>query len=197
MKVDDQDALCAAVVRPMQAQDLVPVLHLVQLVPEAPAWTTEEFRKLVATSPVGYYPAASAGAVLLRRAWVAEANTQVLGLVVIQCLQFANPHATRPGTAIPSDEPGALSPAAECEVESILVHPEARRIGIARHLLAAGMEWCCQQHAEILRLEVRRSNRAAIGLYEQAGFITTGARPGYYQQPEEDAMLMQLRFVKT
>jgi ribosomal-protein-alanine N-acetyltransferase len=43
-------------------------------------------------------------------------------------------------------------------------------------------------------LEVRRSNLAAIGLYEKTGFVLSGVRPGYYpplgkDAPREDALL--------
>ena len=39
-------------------------------------------------------------------------------------------------------------------------------------------------------LEVRVSNRKAIGLYENAGFRITGVRRGYYTDNREDAYVM-------
>lgn len=39
-------------------------------------------------------------------------------------------------------------------------------------------------------LEVRESNAAAIRLYEKSGFHGQGVRPGYYENPEEGALIM-------
>ena len=41
-----------------------------------------------------------------------------------------------------------------------------------------------------ITLEVRPSNVAAIGLYEQHGFLFAGARPAYYPDSGEDALIM-------
>ena len=42
-------------------------------------------------------------------------------------------------------------------------------------------------------LEVRVSNATAIHLYEKYGFVSEGIRPGYYDKPKEDAMIMWRR----
>ena len=83
----------------------------------------------------------------------------------------------------------------ECELENIAVAEPWRRQGIALRLLAAGMLWCRAWSAAGesdagLWLEVRASNRSAIAFYERAGFMVSGRRPGYYAQPEEDAVLL-------
>jgi ribosomal-protein-alanine N-acetyltransferase len=39
-------------------------------------------------------------------------------------------------------------------------------------------------------LEVRRSNVAALGLYEGLGFACEGVRKDYYQTPREDALVL-------
>ena len=44
-----------------------------------------------------------------------------------------------------------------------------------------------------LLLEVRASNRAALAFYHAHGFVETGRRIGYYADPIEDAVLMQVR----
>jgi ribosomal-protein-alanine N-acetyltransferase len=41
-------------------------------------------------------------------------------------------------------------------------------------------------------LEVRAGNLAAQTLYKKYGFITTGVRPRYYKDNDEDAILMDL-----
>lgn len=42
-------------------------------------------------------------------------------------------------------------------------------------------------------LEVRVSNKAAIGLYEKLGFVSEGVRPRFYEKPVEDALIMWKR----
>jgi ribosomal-protein-alanine N-acetyltransferase len=162
-------------IRPVEPQDLAPILRLTQLIPEAPAWSTEDFRKLVAAPQ----HLSANDSSLSRTAWVAESNARVLGLIVVQSLRIS----------------GESEPAqAECELESILVDPAARRLGLGQQLLSTAIAWCVQQHAAILRLEVRRSNQPAICLYEKFSFVRTGIRPRYYSAPEEDALLMQFKF---
>ena len=38
-------------------------------------------------------------------------------------------------------------------------------------------------------LEVRAGNAPAIGLYERLGFVSEGKRPGFYEDPKEDAVI--------
>ena len=45
-----------------------------------------------------------------------------------------------------------------------------------------------------LLLEVRVSNAPAIALYEKLGFSPLGVRPGFYEAPREDALIMQRVF---
>jgi len=75
----------------------------------------------------------------------------------------------------------------EREILNVAVDPAQRRKGIALALvldeLARGPgRWF---------LEVRASNEAAIRLYETAGFERCGSRPGYYQEPAEEAIVMR------
>ena len=49
-----------------------------------------------------------------------------------------------------------------------------------------------REHLSRLTLEVRASNAPAIALYEKHGFHQAGLRPGYYQHPREDAVIMTL-----
>ena len=78
------------------------------------------------------------------------------------------------------------------ELESIAVAVEAQRRGVARELFAAlACELKRRQITEVL-LEVRPSNERATSVYRALGFEETGCRPGYYADPEEDAVLMRL-----
>ncbi len=78
----------------------------------------------------------------------------------------------------------------ELQVVSLAVRPEARRRRVASRLLSHLFE---RAGAPVKRayLEVRRSNRAAIEMYEGFGFRVVGVRQGYYDHPKEDALLME------
>jgi [ribosomal protein S18]-alanine N-acetyltransferase len=73
-------------------------------------------------------------------------------------------------------------------VMNIAVDVDERRRGIASALLAELYERA-EQDARYT-LEVRRSNAAAIQLYEREGFRAAGMRRRYYQDNGEDALIM-------
>ena len=80
--------------------------------------------------------------------------------------------------------------AGEVHIHSIATHPDQRRAGVGgqllAHLIAAGRA----AGATLATLEVRRGNVPAIALYERAGFRTVTTRAGYYQDNQEDALVM-------
>jgi len=76
------------------------------------------------------------------------------------------------------------------EIESIAVAASARRTGIGRTLCTAALDWCHEQGATSILLEVRANSTAAIALYTALGFVTAGRRPRYYRNPGDDALLM-------
>ncbi|MCI8303924.1 MAG: ribosomal protein S18-alanine N-acetyltransferase [Lawsonibacter sp.] len=78
-------------------------------------------------------------------------------------------------------------------IDNIAVVPDARRHGVASALLEVFCRFGAVNLA-FLTLEVRASNAAAIGLYEKHGFQRAGLRPGYYQKPREDAVIMTREF---
>jgi len=71
---------------------------------------------------------------------------------------------------------------------SIAVHPNNRRGGIARRLLAALEERL--EKGRLVRLEARKSNLPAIELYRGQGFQETGVIEAYYSDGE-DAVVME------
>jgi [ribosomal protein S18]-alanine N-acetyltransferase len=73
---------------------------------------------------------------------------------------------------------------------NIAVTPEHRRTGVAGRLLARLFEEA--GGALPFTLEVRVSNRNAIGMYERFGFRSAGVRPRYYHDNGEDALIMWL-----
>lgn len=79
-----------------------------------------------------------------------------------------------------------------CELESIAVSLSARRDGVGSGLLTGFLGWARACGAARVELEVRAGNSAAIGFYRHAGFHPAGRRPSYYQNPEEDALLLTL-----
>jgi ribosomal-protein-alanine N-acetyltransferase len=81
----------------------------------------------------------------------------------------------------------------ELHINSLAVDPERRRQGLASALLRVVCREACEAGATKATLEVRRSNRAAIGLYEHLGFAVEGVRLGYYEQPKEDALVLWCR----
>lgn len=80
-------------------------------------------------------------------------------------------------------------------IDNIAVHPDARRHGVADALLDVFCRFG-EVNLAFLTLEVRKSNMAAIALYEKHGFQWAGLRPGYYQHPREDAVIMTREFPK-
>ena len=89
---------------------------------------------------------------------------------------------------------GLESVCGEGSVTNIAVLPKFRRRGtgeaLTRALLAAAQELALDR----LLLEVRVSNAPAIALYEKLGFSPLGVRPGFYEAPREDALIMQRVF---
>src|SRR5882672_2333314 len=75
-----------------------------------------------------------------------------------------------------------VRPAAdEAEILSLAVLPARRRRGLARRLLAAALERLIAAGIRRLLLEVAEDNVAARRLYQNAGLIPIGRRPGYYR----------------
>jgi ribosomal-protein-alanine N-acetyltransferase len=74
-------------------------------------------------------------------------------------------------------------------VMNVSVDPDRRRAGIASALLDALIERIGDPQA-LYTLEVRVSNTAAIRLYERYGFLSAGVRRRYYQDNQEDALIM-------
>jgi len=82
----------------------------------------------------------------------------------------------------------------EMHLINLAVHPKHRRRGIARQLLAEGLAQARNLGAALAWLEVRPSNVAARQLYESFGFKEVGRRPRYYDDTQEDALLLTLEW---
>jgi len=77
----------------------------------------------------------------------------------------------------------------ESDLVSIAVREDCRNMGIARELLDIAYGMAAERGVEMIHLEVRESNQAAISLYESEGFTKDGIRRGFYDKPKEDAIL--------
>jgi [ribosomal protein S18]-alanine N-acetyltransferase len=153
-------------VREGVAADLVGVMRLEQEIAEAPHWTAAEYGAIVDS-------AGFADGAVRRRLFVAEGETGLLGFAVGKVLV---------------SEAASLG-----ELESIAVDVLARQSGVGRTLCETVIRWCRERGATEVELEVRAGSVGAITLYRGLGFVAVGERVGYYRDPVEDALLMQLR----
>jgi ribosomal-protein-alanine N-acetyltransferase len=84
--------------------------------------------------------------------------------------------------------------AGEWEIENIAVTGSARRRGLGSRLMGEFLNMVRREGGKSVFLEVRESNSAARRLYEKWGFLETGRRKMYYQDPAEDALLLSFSF---
>lgn len=80
----------------------------------------------------------------------------------------------------------------EAHVATIAVHPDHRHKGIGAALLANALIIAAHRGALTSLLEVRVSNLPALKLYERFGYLVDGVRKNYYQDNQEDALLLTL-----
>ncbi len=78
----------------------------------------------------------------------------------------------------------------EVHIKDIAVREDLRMRGVASKLVAAMVNISHHKGVVHATLEVRRSNTSAIKLYEKFGFMVKGARPLYYSDTQEDALIM-------
>jgi ribosomal-protein-alanine N-acetyltransferase len=80
----------------------------------------------------------------------------------------------------------------EVHVATLATHPDFRRQGIAKRLLAYTLRGLIEEGAVSSFLEVRESNLAAQDMYRKFGYEATARRRRYYRDNDEDAILMTL-----
>jgi len=80
----------------------------------------------------------------------------------------------------------------EVHIANIGAATDRQRRGIGQWMMRNLLDQAEKDGFTLAHLEVRRSNRAAIALYEKLGFRIVGVRKNYYQQEKEDALLMTL-----
>ena len=149
-------------------------------------------------------------------ATIRRATTEDLpSLIAIEAASFTRPWSrgavaaelSHPGAALWIAQrvvplPAALGYAAfrclagEAELLRVAIVPAARRGGLARRLIAAGLAEATRQGATLCHLEVAADNLAAIELYRQFGFDQVGRRPNYYRHGEA-ALLFTKQLIET
>ncbi len=80
----------------------------------------------------------------------------------------------------------------EAHITNVAVRADMRGQGLGRQLMGRLIQLAADSGMIWMTLEVRRSNKAAQNLYRSFGFIDVGYRKRYYEDNQEDALLMAL-----
>lgn len=75
-------------------------------------------------------------------------------------------------------------------ITNIAVMPEFRGLGVAKKLLEKIIDFGVSKNLTFISLEVRKSNIAAISLYQKFDFLPVGERKNFYSAPIENALIM-------
>jgi len=81
----------------------------------------------------------------------------------------------------------------EAQITNLVVRKESRCRGVGRRLLEFIFDCARAEMCTVCTLEVRKSNAHAQSLYQALGFEVKGTRKKIYQNPEDDAVLMEKR----
>ena len=81
----------------------------------------------------------------------------------------------------------------EGNIDNVVVDENYRQTGVGSRLMEELLRQGEERGITAFTLEVRVSNAGAIRLYEKYGFVSEGIRPGFYDKPKEDAMIMWRR----
>jgi ribosomal-protein-alanine N-acetyltransferase len=85
---------------------------------------------------------------------------------------------------------GLISYGDEAHVTTIAVDPDHQRLKIGTRVLYELIRESQRMGAHAVSLEVRVTNWGAQRLYARFGFRPVGVRKGYYQETNEDALVM-------
>ena len=118
------------------------------------------------------------------RPWSLALFMSELGLRSTRCYIVARVEGTVVGYA------GLMLTGDDAHVTTIAVDPAWQRHQIGTRLLAFLAHESLRRGARNLTLEVRVSNDAAQAMYHKFGFKPAGIRKNYYQETNEDALVM-------
>ena len=163
-------------VRPARPSDQPRLVEIAAHSATAAQWNQAEYLKLLtseesASQSEGGLPVIDPQSeAQSRTALVVEQDANVVGFIVGQQLED------------------------EWEIENIAVTGAARRRGLGSRLVGELLDVVRGRGGKSVLLEVRESNRAARSLYEKWGFLEAGRRKMYYQNPPEDALVLEFKF---
>ncbi len=103
--------------------------------------------------------------------WVIEEQQRVVGFIMM--------------SSVPGDDAHILN---------VCVDPVYQRQGFGQKLLRQAISEAEQKKKNMVYLEVRRSNKSAIALYDKLGFVQISERKNYYplKDKREDALVFAL-----
>lgn len=78
----------------------------------------------------------------------------------------------------------------EAHITNIAIHSSVRGQGLGKKLVGELMSTAATLGATKMTLEVRVKNVIAQHVYKQFGFVEAGIRPKYYEDNNEDALIM-------
>jgi ribosomal-protein-alanine N-acetyltransferase len=78
----------------------------------------------------------------------------------------------------------------EVHLLNIAVATGYQRRGVGFRMMRYLLDLASNENKDIITLEVRESNEAAIELYKSFGFVPVGIRHQYYRDDKENALLM-------
>lgn len=82
----------------------------------------------------------------------------------------------------------------EAHIANIAVREDMRHMGIGRKIVENMLKEAEKRGEERALLEVRVSNESAINLYESFGFVKIYRSKRFYEDNNEDAFIMELKF---
>ena len=84
--------------------------------------------------------------------------------------------------------------AGEGYINNIAVKENLHGKGIGTLLLHRAIAFSKDKKLDFLSLEVRKSNRGAVSLYNKLGFKEVGERKNFYENPRENGVIMTRKF---
>lgn len=84
----------------------------------------------------------------------------------------------------------------EAEITNLAIVKEEQKQGLAVELVKKWLKKMKREQVEVVFLEVRYSNQTAIRLYKKIGFQQVAVRKNYYQNPLEDAIILNYSIEK-